>query len=169
MLIKGPLGPVLLTQFNLDWTWISNYPVFSGVYNYFSMRGLVLKLVYGWVITFNSFVLITYPYHYHVDLTKCMNYEHRFVEVFVLDSQFLWIRRTSSYFSGFLRWHSHVSGTIVTVTSQWERWRLKSPTSGMFAQPFVQAHINGHIKAPRHWSLWRESTGHRWIPLTKDQ
>ena len=26
-----------------------------------------------------------------------------------------------------------------------------------------------NIKAPRHWPLWRKTTGDRWIPLTKGQ
>ena len=42
----------------------------------------------------------------------------------------------------------------ITVTSQWVPWRLKSPASQLFVQPFVQAHINKNIKALRHWSLW---------------
>ena len=29
--------------------------------------------------------------------------------------------------------------------------------------------IKENIKTPRHWSLWGEYTGDRWIPLTKDQ
>ena len=29
----------------------------------------------------------------------------------------------------------------------------------LFAQSFVQVQIKKNIKAPRHWSLWRESTG----------
>ena len=33
------------------------------------------------------------------------------------------------------------------------RWRLKSPTSRLFTQPFVQAHIKESMKASRHWSL----------------
>ena len=35
----------------------------------------------------------------------------------------------------------------------------------------VQAQIKENIKAkvPRHWHLWGESTGDRWIPLTKGQ
>ena len=37
----------------------------------------------------------------------------------------------------------------------------------MFAQPFVQAQIKEDIKAPGHWPLWREFTGHRWIPLQR--
>ena len=46
----------------------------------------------------------------------------------------------------------------------------QSPASRWFAQPrFVQAQINENIKAPRHWPLWVEFTGDRWIPLTKGQ
>ena len=30
-----------------------------------------------------------------------------------------------------------------------------------------QAQIKENIKAPRHWPLWREFTGDRWIPDTK--
>ena len=37
----------------------------------------------------------------------------------------------------------------------------------LFAQRFVQAQIKESIKAPLHWPLWGESTGDRWIPLTK--
>ena len=33
----------------------------------------------------------------------------------------------------------------------------------------VQVQIKENIKAPRHWPLWGESTGDRWIPITKDQ
>ena len=32
-------------------------------------------------------------------------------------------------------------------------------TSRLFAQTFVQAQIEEHIKAPCHWPLWGESTG----------
>ena len=42
----------------------------------------------------------------------------------------------------------------ITVTSQ---WRLKSPVSRWFAQPFVQARIKENVKAPRHWLC--EGTG----------
>ena len=37
------------------------------------------------------------------------------------------------------------------------------------AQPFVQAQFKENTNAPRHWPLWGESTGDRWIPLTKGQ
>ena len=29
---------------------------------------------------------------------------------------------------------------------------------------FVKLQIKENIKAPRHFSLWREATGDRWIP-----
>ena len=56
----------------------------------------------------------------------------------------------------------------ITVMSQWTPWRLKSTAFGFFAQPFVQAHIKENFKAQRHWSLWGESTGDRWIPPIND-
>ena len=46
------------------------------------------------------------------------------------------------------------------VTSQ-------TPASQLFIQPFVQALIKENIKASRHWLLWEEFTGDRWIPLIK--
>ena len=57
----------------------------------------------------------------------------------------------------------------ITVTSQWAQWRLKSPASSSFAQPFVRGQIKENIKAPRHWPLLGECTYNRWIPLTKGQ
>ena len=59
--------------------------------------------------------------------------------------------------------------TIITLTSQWARWRLKSPASGLFTQLFIQVHIKENIKAPRHWPLCGEFTGDRWILRTKGQ
>ena len=41
--------------------------------------------------------------------------------------------------------------------------------SRVFAQLFVQAQIKENIKAPLHWTLWGESAGDQWIPLTKGQ
>ena len=46
---------------------------------------------------------------------------------------------------------------------------LKSPASRLFAQPFVHAQIKENTKVPCHWSLWEDSTGDRWISLTKGQ
>ena len=34
------------------------------------------------------------------------------------------------------------------------RWRLKSPASPSFTQPFIQAQIKENIKAPRHWPFF---------------
>ena len=48
----------------------------------------------------------------------------------------------------------------ITMTSQWAWWRLKSPASRLFTQPFIQAQIKENIKAPRHWPLWKGI--HRW-------
>ena len=55
----------------------------------------------------------------------------------------------------------------ITVMSQWATWRLKSPASRLFAQPFVQVHTKENIKAPRHWPLWGETTDDLWITLIK--
>ena len=52
---------------------------------------------------------------------------------------------------------------------QWARWRLKSPASWLFTQPFIQVQIKENIKALRHWPLCGEFTGDRWIPRTKGQ
>ena len=57
----------------------------------------------------------------------------------------------------------------ITVTPWWSRCRHKSPVSRLFTQPFVWVHINENVKAPRHWPLWGEFTGDRWIPRTKGQ
>ena len=57
----------------------------------------------------------------------------------------------------------------ITVTSEKVRWRLKSSASRLFIQLFVQAQIKENIKAPRHWPLWEEFIGDRWIPRMKGQ
>ena len=57
----------------------------------------------------------------------------------------------------------------ITVTSLWARWRLISPASRWFTQPFVQAQIKEIIKAPRHWLLREEFTGDWWNPRSKGQ
>ena len=44
------------------------------------------------------------------------------------------------------------------MTSQWVGWRLKSPASPLFTQPFVRVQIKENIKAPRHWPLCEEFT-----------
>ena len=52
------------------------------------------------------------------------------------------------------------------MTSLWARWLLKSSASRLFTQPFIQGADQRNIKAPRHWPLWGEFTGDRWIPRT---
>ena len=42
---------------------------------------------------------------------------------------------------------------FITMTAWWPRWRLKSPASRLFTQPFIQGQIKENIKASRHWSL----------------
>ena len=58
---------------------------------------------------------------------------------------------------------------FITVTSLWIRWRLKSPASRLFTQSFIQAQIKENTKVLRHWPLWGEFAGERWIPRTKGQ
>ena len=48
---------------------------------------------------------------------------------------------------------------LITITSLWPRWRLKSPASRLFTQLFIQTQIKESIKAPRHWPLCGEFTG----------
>ena len=52
-----------------------------------------------------------------------------------------------------------VASGVITMTSWWPRWRLKSPASRLFTQPFIQTEIKENIKAPRHWPLCGEFTG----------
>ena len=71
---------------------------------------------------------------------------------------------------GFPRWACiYESHKTITMTAEWARWRLKSPDSLLFTQPFIQAQIKENIKAPRHWPLCGEFTGDRWIPRTNGQ
>ena len=76
-----------------------------------------------------------------------------------------WGVRPLRYTSSF-RWKPRlvVIHAIITVTSQWAWWRLKSPASRLFTQPFIQVQIKENIKALCHWPLCGEFTGDRWIP-----
>ena len=53
------------------------------------------------------------------------------------------------------------------MTTQWAQWRLKSPVSRLFVQPFVEVQIIENFKTPRHKLLWGEPTDNRLFPLTK--
>ena len=37
------------------------------------------------------------------------------------------------------------------MTSYWVQWHLKSPSSRLFTQPFIQVQIKENTKAPHHW------------------
>ena len=50
--------------------------------------------------------------------------------------------------------HVYSINVVITVTSYWARWRLKSPASWFFSQSSVQAQIKEIIKDPRHRPLW---------------
>ena len=55
----------------------------------------------------------------------------------------------------------------ITMTSLWAWWRLKSLSSRLFTQPFIQAQTKKNIKSPRHWPLWREFTVDRELPAQR--
>ena len=60
-----------------------------------------------------------------------------------------------------------VAWVIITLTSQWPQWRLKSPALELFTQPFIQTQIKENIKAPRHWPLCGEFTGTGEFPVRR--
>ena len=70
---------------------------------------------------------------------------------------FTW-KRSSNTHSVSMSWHQHDWRFLITVTSQWARWRLKSPDSRLFTEPFIQTQIKENIKAVRHWPLRGEFT-----------
>ena len=44
---------------------------------------------------------------------------------------------------------------------------IMNAMTSQITQAYIQAQIKENIKAPRHWLLWGEFTGDRWIPRTK--
>ena len=55
----------------------------------------------------------------------------------------------------------------ITLTSWSPRWRLTSPASRLFTQPFIQTQIKKNIKARRHWPLCGEFTGSGEFPAQR--
>ena len=55
----------------------------------------------------------------------------------------------------------------ITLTSQWPRWRLKSPASRLFAQLFIRVQTIENTKAPWHWPLCGEFTGTDELPTQR--
>ena len=51
----------------------------------------------------------------------------------------------------------------------WESRRLRSPATWVFIQQFIRDNIKETSENRITGRLWRESTGERWIPLTKGQ
>ena len=65
--------------------------------------------------------------------------------------------------------NSHSSDYEVRHTLQWRHNEHDGVSNTSLTQAFIQAQIKENIKAPRHWLLWGEFTGDRWIPRTKRQ
>ena len=70
---------------------------------------------------------------------------------------------TVLYHDNVMTWQ-HFWHYCITMTSLWARWRLKSPASRLFTQPFIQGADQRKIKAPRYWPSWGGGGGgiHRW-------
>ena len=58
---------------------------------------------------------------------------------------------------------NHYSGFMMSAMAS------KSSASRLLAEIFVEVQIEENMKSHRHWTLWRESAGDQWIPLTKGQ
>ena len=79
-----------------------------------------------------------YTYFFVFDFQICLEISDAYAQCGTL---FTWTPTS-------LLWHF-----LITMTSPWARWRLKSPASPLFTQPFIRAQIKENIKAPRHWHL----------------
>ena len=90
-----------------------------------------------------------YQYLYYIQVMKA----------FTLDSK-TFLEEDKGIPTSYTQW-------CITVTSQRARWCLKSPVFWLFTQPFVQAQIKENFKVPRHWYLWGEFTGDRWLPAQR--
>ena len=87
---------------------------------------------------------------------------HYCILLFVLNSCQTQHWRWPSQITDRLRRHrrlyfSQLYSKLITMTSFWARWRLKSPAFRLYTQTFVHAQINKNIKVPRHWPSCRNS------------
>ena len=57
----------------------------------------------------------------------------------------------------------------VTFSSQWRHNERDGVSNRQPHECLFKAQIKENIKAPRHWPLWGEFTGDRWIPRTNGQ
>ena len=64
---------------------------------------------------------------------------------------------------------SRAFAIIFSKSLQWCLWRLKSPASRFFAQPFVQAQVREKISRLRGTGLSEGNPSDQWIPLKKGQ
>ena len=55
---------------------------------------------------------------------------------------FVWLQKTITN-------ANHAQTPCITMTSQWAWWRLRSPASRLFNQPFIRVQIIQNIKATR--------------------
>ena len=60
-------------------------------------------------------------------------------------------------------------GLMVIRILQWRHNGRNGVSNHKFHDCLLNVQIKGKIKALRHWPLWGEFTGHRWIPRTKGQ
>ena len=145
------------------------------------MQFLKWSPIHNWIfqgnLLFIHYTRLTYHAYCHISWENTRKYRNGIRRI----SLNQWLYKKEWTLKGFyihmkhtVLWHAHVVGfwklyLHITMTLKWARWRLKSPTSRLFTQPYVQANIKENIKAPRHWPLCREFTGDRWIPRTNDQ
>ena len=75
----------------------------------------------------------------------------------------LWLVYQRMYASLGLNGLSCMTKTIITVTLQWTRWRLKSLAFRLFTQPLLRRRSSKISKTPRQWPV---NFPHKW-PVTR--
>ena len=134
--------------------WVSHY---SGP----ALRSFCVALLLGWTIFWTN-KKVTDELRRHDVLVTC--------DVTVMPDNDVWriefiFHRATSSFHGmfrFFRWQylRRQSPKTISATSQWVPWRLKSPVSWVFAQPFVQPQTKeksfaslAFVKRIHRWSM----------------
>ena len=132
-----------------------------------------------WIKSATKYHLSFEKYHgvFILDLCLKMNELYKFSAFPIMKTAFLWSNtwlqvymipcvkycRNVDLTCVFDKWIISVVGNDITLTlTLWlARWRLKSPASRLFTEPFVQEQIKENIKAPHQWPLLGEI--HRWL------
>ena len=71
-----------------------------------------------------------------------------------------------------ISWRLSKSYQVITMTSEWARWRLKSPGSRLFTQPFIQGadqrkyQSSASLAFVRGIHRWPVNSPHKW-PVTR--